>query len=111
MPSNKNLMWHKRLEMEKNALKYKVIGFSRARSMQTFYYLIYAVRPERVNPIKDLGVTMDCKMNFIEYISIITAKCFAVLGFIRRKCAEFRNIHALFSTTPWCAVFWNTGFK
>src|SRR5450759_2383220 len=61
-----------------------------------------AISLERVSSICDLGVTIDSKLRFNEHVSIMTAKAFSVLGFIRRHASEFTDIHAL--KTLYCSL-------
>lgn len=88
--------------MEMNALKCKVISFTKSRSQLSFNYTANGVSFERVTSIKDLGVIMDRKLNFAEHISKTTTKAFAMLGFIRRNASEFQDVYAL--KTVYCAI-------
>ncbi|KAL9698528.1 hypothetical protein quinque_001969 [Culex quinquefasciatus] len=50
---------------------------------------------ERVHSIVDLGVTIDCKMEFNQHVSISVAKSYAMLGFLRRNAAGFTDVRVL----------------
>lgn len=81
--------------MEMNAIKCKVISFTKSRAQMRFDYSANGTLLDRVKSIKDLGVVMDEKLNFNEHVAATTAKAFAVLGFIRRNASEFRDPYAL----------------
>lgn len=81
--------------MELNIKKCKTISFCRTTPLTSFDYSINGNSVDRVSSIKDLGVTIDCKLNFSEHISTTTAKAFAVLGFIRRNAADFDDVYVL----------------
>jgi hypothetical protein len=50
---------------------------------------------DRMSSINDLGVIMDEKITFLEYVDVMVAKTFAILGFIRRLLLEFRDPYTL----------------
>ncbi|XP_062713912.1 uncharacterized protein LOC134290736 [Aedes albopictus] len=81
--------------MELNAIKCKLISFSKSQTLLTFDYRANGIVLERVNSIKDLGVIMDSKLSFNDHVTSTTAKAFAVLGFVRRNASEFRDAYAL----------------
>ncbi|KAL9699708.1 hypothetical protein quinque_003149 [Culex quinquefasciatus] len=69
---------------------------SRSRNPLRFDYTMGDGCPlDRVNSIRDLGVTVDCKMKFNEHIALITGKAFAMLGFLKRNTAHFDDPFAL----------------
>lgn len=88
--------------MRINSSKCKAISFSRSPAPRMHHYAIGAIELERVSEICDLGVTIDSKLRFNKHISIITAKAWSTLGFIRRHAADFTDIHAL--KTLFCAL-------
>ena len=78
-----------------NLNKCKVISFSRSASPLTYCYTYDSNELDRVNSIKDLGLSIDRKLNFSEHVTATTAKAFAMLGFLRRNTVDFVNINAL----------------
>lgn len=81
--------------MEMNALKCKVLSFSKSPLQFNFNYVANGVSLERVTSIRDLGVIINSKLNFSDHITMTTSKAFAMLGFIRRNAYEFRDVYAL----------------
>lgn len=81
--------------MELNIKKCKSIAFSRRQSRTEFDYKIGSEPLERVESIRDLGVIIDTKVRFNDHISVINAKAFAALGFVRRSTNDFNDIYAL----------------
>jgi len=88
--------------MEININKCKTISFCRIRSPIYFDYKINGADLERVNSIKDLGVTVNSKMTFNEHIAATSAKAFAMLGFMRRNTKDFKDVYAL--KTLYCSL-------
>jgi hypothetical protein len=50
---------------------------------------------DRVDSINDLGVIMDSKVSFTEYIDVTVGKALAMLGFVNRLSCEFRDPYTL----------------
>jgi hypothetical protein len=46
---------------------------------------------ERVNLVRNLGVTLSEDLNFTEHINQICSKAIRNLGFLKRNCSEFNN--------------------
>lgn len=88
--------------MQVNVTKCCVISFSRLRDPLRNDYTIEQSHLRRVQVVKDLGVTIDCKARFNEHISTVTAKAFAILGFVKRNTKAFQDIYALKSL--YCAL-------
>lgn len=61
-----------------------------------------SIQLERVQSIRDLGVTIDSQLRFNEHVSVTTAKAFSVLGFIRRNATHFTDPYTLKSL--FCAL-------
>lgn len=99
---NRLLIWCDDNGMRVNSKKCKVISFSRSNSISLHQYNMGLDFLERVDSICDLGVTIDSKLRFNEHISIITAKAFTVLGFIRRHASGFTDIYCL--KTLFCSL-------
>lgn len=96
------LRWCTANGMEVNVQKCKIISFTRKRTPLLSSYRIGQNELERVNTIKDLGVTIDSKACFNEHIALTTAKAFATLGFLRRNAADFVDLFAL--KTIYCSL-------
>jgi hypothetical protein len=60
-----------------------------------FSYRLSGTGLDQVSSINDLGLIMDEKMNFSEYIDVMVGKAFAMLGFIRRLSFKFRDPYNL----------------
>ena len=92
---NTLIRWCVENGMSVNIRKCKIISFYRCLSPIINDYAITGQTLERVQSIRDLGVIMESKLRFNEHISCVTAKAFAVLGFIRRNAVHFTDIYAL----------------
>ncbi|KAL1396435.1 hypothetical protein pipiens_002690 [Culex pipiens pipiens] len=96
MDVNALLHWCESNGMKVHVKKCKVISFSRSRDPLRFDYTMGDGCPlDRVNSIRDLGVTVDRKMKFNEHIALTTGKAFAMLGFLKRNTAHFDDPFAL----------------
>lgn len=100
--ANEIQLWCLENGMELNTKKCKCITFTRRSSSIQFEYAIGPDILERVESIRDLGVTIDSKLQFNDHISITTAKGFAALGFVRRCTHKFRDIYAM--KTLYCSL-------
>ena len=81
--------------MRVNTKKCKIITFTRSNDFILHDYNIEQNPLERVTSICDLGVTIDSKLRFNEHMSIISAKAYTMVGFIRRHAACFTDIYCL----------------
>ncbi|XP_062699172.1 uncharacterized protein LOC134284397, partial [Aedes albopictus] len=81
--------------MQANPSKCKVITYTRKHEPIRFEYSMDSAMLQRVNSIKDLGITLDSKLKFNEHISKTIAKANSMLGFLRRNTADFDDIYAL----------------
>lgn len=95
MDIDKILDWCSRNGMDVNIAKCNVITFTRKRSPTVFEYSMHGATIERVRLVKDLGISLDCKLRFVEQISSVIAKAYAVLGIIRRNTKDFRDVYCL----------------
>lgn len=93
--ANEIVLWCAENGMKLNAGKCKAITFTRSHSHVSYDYMIGTSNIERVDSIRDLGVIIDRKLSFAEHISMVTAKGFAVLGFIRRNSQSFSDVYTL----------------
>ncbi|KAL9706530.1 hypothetical protein quinque_010048 [Culex quinquefasciatus] len=92
---NTLLRWCTQNGMEVNEKKCKLISFYRIRRPILAEYNMDQSALERVQSIVDLGVTIDCKMEFNQHVSISVAKSYAMLGFLRRNAAGFTDVRVL----------------
>lgn len=96
------LRWCTLNGMQVNVTKCCAISFSRSREPLRHDYRIGLSSLLFVSSVKDLGVIIDSKVRFNEHISMITAKAFATLGFLKRNTNAFQDIYALKSL--YCAL-------
>lgn len=98
-----------------NNNKCVVLSLSRASNQhQAIYYLNNELLTEE-SLVKDLGIIMDSKLNFIKHVDKITSHAYKILGFIIRSGREFKDpntlIH-LFKTLvrpilEYCSIIWS----
>lgn len=88
--------------MQVNVTKCCAISFSRLHEPLRYDYIIGNSSLQRVDTVKDLGVIIDSKVRFNEHVSMVTAKAFATLGFLKRNTSAFQDIYALKSL--YCAL-------
>lgn len=79
--------------MSLNISKCYVIRFTRKRRSFSRTYHINGAPLSEVDSIRDLGVTIDSKLQFSTHIQNITRKSFKTLGFIFRNCKDFKKPH------------------
>ena len=99
---NALLQWCARNGMLVNISKCKITSFSRSHSLLLNNYVMDGEVLERVDAIRDLGVSIDNKARFHLHIATVTAKAHAMLGFIKRNAADFEDVHAL--KTLYCSL-------
>lgn len=78
-----------------NANKCNVLSFSLKSSPIIFDYNLDNVIIQRPLTFRDLGVTFDNKLSFINHIDTIVSEAFKNLGFIVRTSREFTNTDTL----------------
>lgn len=93
MDIDKILDWCSRNGMDVNIAKCNVITFTRKRSTMVFEYSMHEATIERVKLVIDLGISLNCKLRFVEQISSVIAKAYAVLGIIRRNTNDFKDVY------------------
>ncbi|XP_055611992.1 uncharacterized protein LOC129758508 [Uranotaenia lowii] len=96
------LVWCGLHGMEVNAEKCKCISFFRTRASVVYDYGLRDTSLERVTFIKDLGITFDQKLSFVQHTATTAAKAFALLGFLRRNTLSFEDPYAL--KTVFCSL-------
>lgn len=89
------VLWSHNNGLKLNIDKCCVISYFRKRTPIINTYTIDGVQLERVHKIKDLGVTFDEKINFLNHIETIISKAYSLLGFMKRICFEFKNPYSL----------------
>lgn len=83
--------WCEDMRMSLSIPKCKVISFSRRRSPQEFQYTIDGRLLERVQVMKDLGILMDCRVDFRPHIDQLISRANRVLGFVKRSAKQFMD--------------------
>ena len=71
------------------------MSIHRTFSPITHNYNISGSILQRCHPFRDLGVTLDCKLNFHQHYSDILDKANKMVRFIRRQSREFSDPHCL----------------
>nr|CAH7725950.1 unnamed protein product [Callosobruchus chinensis] len=99
---NKVAEWCKHNLLQLNIAKCKVCSYSRKSQPLIFSYKIESMSIVRCNEIKDLGVTFDSRLGFVEHMTNIASEATRILGFLIRNCRSFTNIAAL--RTLYCAL-------
>ena len=80
-----------------NVSKCKVMSFYRIKKPVAFDYSVGDVRLTRVSQMTDLGVLLDPQLTFKPHISVKVAKAYSMLGFLKRMCADFKDLKCLTS--------------
>lgn len=88
--------------MHLNISKCFVISFYRKKSSISFDYSLQHNTITRTEQIKDLGITLDCKLRFDLHINNITNKGLKLLGFIKRTLKDFKSIDCF--KTVYCSI-------
>lgn len=115
---NRFYAWCKRNAMELSIEKCKSMSFHRKADPIIYNYTIDGTAIERVREMRDLGVTLDEKLNFKAHMAKIVSKAYSMLGFLKRICFDFRNPKALVSVynahvrshLEYCSVLWNPSY-
>ena len=81
--------WGVRTGLRLNASKSQVITFIRGRTDRQFNYSISGSAIARVSEVKDLGVTLDRKLDFRRHIDRLIAKCRSTLALVNRFTKDF----------------------
>lgn len=68
------------------------ISFTRKLKPISFPYTINNIAIERVEVVRDLGVTLDSKMRLNDHIDSIVDRSFRNLGFVMRTCKPFKGL-------------------
>lgn len=78
-----------------NITKCNVMSFTNKLQPIIFQYSVNGSVLSRPKTLRDLGVTYDQKLSFVDHISVITSDCFRALGFLIRNAKDFSNISTL----------------
>lgn len=78
-----------------NVEKCKVMSYTLKSETQNYNYSIGDTMIGRVSVFKDLGVTFDSKLSFVQHISEVVQSSFRALGFIVRNTRDFSNSNTL----------------
>lgn len=81
--------WCLRNGLTLNIEKCKFIPFTLKRNPTMATYLLNGTALERVNTIRDLGITFDSKLKFKPHITACLAKSYRMLGFTMRLSQSF----------------------
>lgn len=107
--------WSSRNRLPLNIDKCKSITFTRKRNCIQVAYKLCDAPLERVNSIRDLGLTLDTKFDFREHVTNICEAANKSLGFIIRTSSQFGNLdvaRVLFncyvrSKLEYAAIIWD----
>lgn len=84
--------WCIRNQLSLNITKCNIMSYHRVTSPIIFDYTIGGRALSRPSVIKDLGVTFDCKLTFVNHIESVVAGALRMLGFELRGCRFLSNI-------------------
>jgi hypothetical protein len=85
-----------------NVNKCAQISFTRKNKPILHNYSLDSHKIKIVSSIKDLGIILSSDLTFSEHISYVHNEAMRMLGFIRRQCWDFNNIHCL--RTLYCSL-------
>lgn len=102
-----------------NVSKCRTITFSRKTNILNHTYYLLGSPVEKVNRIRDLGVTHDHKLLFDEHIESIINRASKALGFIMRTSLNFKNLKTIKilycafvrSHLEYASQVWNPNYK
>ena len=101
--------------MDFSLSKCSVISFTRGKECINFDYVLCGALLNRVESIRDLGVTFHYSLSFNLHIDNILNTANRLLGFIKRQCRDFTNVTAIIhlyyslvrSALEYCSVVWS----
>lgn len=99
--------------------KCNVISFSRRKDIISSNYSIDNVILKKVSTIRDLGITLDNKINFNHHIDKMTNNARRTLAFVKRRSKEFKDPYVtkslycslVRSKLEYASVVWNTDIE
>lgn len=75
-----------------NISKCYVVSFTRKRNVT---YFDYSMGIETVcTTVKDLGISFDARLSFVEHVQHLTTSACSILGIICRNCKDFENVYS-----------------
>ena len=112
-------LWCHDWKLKINLGKCDVITFSNKKNVVVHKYYLNGDIINRVNVIKDLGVTLTHNLNFNTHINNIVAKAFKMLGFLKRTCNHIDDVAVLKSlyvslvrsNLEYCSQVWSPSQK
>lgn len=107
--------WSLQNELLFNIDKCHMMSFCRNRSPILYDYIMSDNILPRVETVRDLGVTFDCQLNFIEHVVSTVTKASRMYGFMVRNTRQFTNIQCIKqlyisfvrSQLEYCSVIWS----
>lgn len=108
-------IWSQENHLPFNNLKCKIITFTRKSQPIIVNYKLTDAPLERVKEIRDLGLLLDCKLDFHTHINKICKSAHKMLGFVIRTASQFDNTRVakvlynayVRSKLEYGAVIWN----
>jgi hypothetical protein len=102
--------------MELNISKTNVIYFSRKTNTLIYDYKLRQSSITRADSIKDLGVFIDFKLRFHNYVDYIFSQCIKLLGLVSTLTFSFSSLDCLYmlyftlvrSKLEYASVVWNS---
>jgi hypothetical protein len=85
------LIWSNQNRLEFNCSKCSVMSYGRRQNLIRYSYRLGCDVIDRVDSVRDLGVTFDPSLTFNRHISVLTRNCFSRLGFVLRNSRDFEN--------------------
>jgi hypothetical protein len=106
-----------KLELSLN--KCKSISFTKKKLVSRFSYSLCGSNLEKVQSIRDLGVTIDNKLHFGIHTDNIISKAFQMYGFVMRSSVDFKHPSTLIhlfkslirSQLEYAVAIWNPLYK
>lgn len=89
--------WGIRNRLHFNTMKCKSITFTRSRMPIVMTYALLNNPLERVSEIRDLGLHLDCELNFRSHIVTICKSAHKALGFVMRMSKQFSDVRVAIS--------------
>ncbi|RVE40268.1 hypothetical protein evm_015082, partial [Chilo suppressalis] len=87
--------WCNANKMKLNPQKCTHIKFTRKETPFASYYSVSDHRLKESSNIRDLGVLLDSKLNFVDHIDSIVTQSWKMLGLVKRVSKDFKNIDTL----------------
>ena len=116
---NAVVVWCFENNLQLNVKKCQTFTLYRTNCFIENNYHINSVSLSRVYSIKDLGLILDRKLNFISHIDFVSSKAYGMLGFLKRNSSEFNDpytLKALYNALvrphlEYCCVIWNPTYN